>query len=82
MKKEVVSSGVNLSDALDVARDLGFTIESVRRTGEGRISHPALTKPVKFNLRRKDAPREVTQAIRRVAALAGRPVECRVGGAR
>lgn len=66
-KKPSITSGINLTDALEIARGLGFTIEPVRRTGEQRMTHPAFAKPVTFNARRKDAPREITQAIRRIA---------------
>jgi hypothetical protein len=66
-----------LRDVVRFARRNGFSVRYVRRTGEGRISHPEARHigPVTFNARRKDAPRAVTQYIRRV--LLARRVDAR-----
>jgi hypothetical protein len=68
-----MTSGVNLSVALKAARRLGCRLSLPRRTGEGRITHPRLSHGVRFNSRRKDAPRSVTQYLRLVAELADQP---------
>jgi len=70
----VVFSGMNQRAALRIARKLGATVRCVRRTGEIRVSHPALPDTVKFpnSSRRKDSPRSLTQWLRRLGhALSG-----------
>jgi hypothetical protein len=60
----------NLIDAERAARSLGVTVLKVYRTGEIRFMHPSFTRSVKVNERRKDAPRALLVALRKVAALA------------
>ena len=60
--------GMNLLDALRVARSLGVRVEQVRRTGEVRLSHPLVEKPVNCNGRRKSASRAAVGLIQKVAA--------------
>lgn len=61
------ASGMNRRDALVVAKELGCHVKRVRRTGELRISHPNLMKPIRINSRRKDTGRILTVALRRLA---------------
>ncbi len=44
----------------------GGTVEDVWRTGEERYSHPNEPKPIKVNKRRKDTPRVLLTALRRI----------------
>lgn len=59
-----VHAGMNLDDVLRLARRIGISVSQVRRTGELRLSVPQFGQ-VKFNARRKDAPRAVTAFVRR-----------------
>jgi hypothetical protein len=60
-------AGCNLLRAERFARKWGFVIEPIRRTGECRIHHPnAPDLYVKYNSRRKDAPRAMTTLIRQI----------------
>lgn len=52
--------GTNLLDLVRLAPELGVEVTNVRRTGELRFRHPALTTSVRVNGRRKDAPRALT----------------------
>lgn len=61
-----VTHGMALRGAISAAEDLGCTIESVRRTGEARVTHPAVSYTVIFNVRRKDAPRRLTAFLLRL----------------
>lgn len=47
----------------------GGTVEDVRRTGEERYVHPAESKPITVNKRRKDTPRKLLSALRRIMML-------------
>lgn len=49
--------------------EYGGTVEDVRRTGEERYLHPAEPKPIKVNKRRKDTPRKLLSALRRIMML-------------
>lgn len=60
--------GMNLLDALRVARRLGVRVENVRRTGEVRLWHPLVSRPVNCNRRRKSASRAAVGLIQKVAA--------------
>lgn len=60
--------GMNLLDALRVARRLGVRVENVRRTGEVRLWHPLVPRPVNCNRRRKSASRAAVGLIQKVAA--------------
>jgi hypothetical protein len=52
-----VHAGMNLREALDAAKQLGCTIETVVGTGELTLSHPAWHRRVRLNSRKKTAPR-------------------------
>ena len=58
----------NLCEALRRAHELGCKVSHIRATGEVRVSHPAVTKPVRVNGRRKDTPRKLLSMLRRLAA--------------
>jgi hypothetical protein len=56
----------NLREALDLARRLGCAVEPMRRSGEVRIVPPGSGLPVVVNARRKDSPRVLVVALRRL----------------
>lgn len=60
-------------DNLRIARRLwiqhGGDVEDVRRTGEERYIHPREHKPITVNKRRKDTPRKLLTALRRIMML-------------
>ena len=58
----------NLRIARRLWRSLGGSVEDVPRTGEERYTHPRLARPITVNKRRKDAPRKLVTALRRIAA--------------
>ena len=45
----------------------GGDFDDVRRTGEERYTHPSLERPITVNKRRKDTPRKLVTALRRIA---------------
>ena len=61
--------GANLRHTLREAESMGCRVATIRRTGELRISHPAIDRTVKLNGRRKDTPRALTCFLRRIAEL-------------
>lgn len=66
-----IHDGMNLRESLAHAHRLGATVIKPRRTGEVRIQHPLMPKPVLANGRRKDSPRKVTAWLRRLEQLVG-----------
>jgi hypothetical protein len=56
-------SGMNSRNAVRLALDLGCEVTQPRRTGELLIAHPLLTRRIRINGRRKDAPRQLTTAL-------------------
>lgn len=44
----------------------GGHVEKVPRTGEERYFHPAISRPITVNRRRKDTPRKLLVALRRI----------------
>jgi len=63
---DLTFSGMNLRDGLRLFKGLGGVVESKRRTGEVRLRHPRLAKTVVVNCRRKDSPRAMTVALRKL----------------
>lgn len=63
----ILPGNPNLAETLSVARSLGVTVEKVNRTGEIRATHPAWGRSIKINERRKDSPRDLLVAVRRLA---------------
>jgi hypothetical protein len=61
--------GANLRQTLKESERMGCRVTTIRRTGELRISHPAIDRTVKLNGRRKDTPRALTCFLRRLAEL-------------
>lgn len=57
---------MSLLDVLRLLRQLGATVAPVRRTGEVRVSHPAVIKSVRVNARRKEPSRALTVFLKRV----------------
>jgi hypothetical protein len=57
----------NLAEFIRIAAALGCVIAERKGTGELRFSHPAWTRTFLVNCRRKDTPREVLVAVRRLA---------------
>lgn len=69
-----IHDGMNLRESLAHARRLGASVVHPRRTGEVRLQHPLMPKPVLANSRRKDSPRKVTAWLRRLEIIvAGQP---------
>ena len=56
----LITSGMNLRDALQAAEKLGCYVRTVRRKGEVRISHPRMGKRINANRRKKNASRVLT----------------------
>lgn len=56
----------NLREALALARRMGCSVDPVNRTGEVKITPPAGGPPVVCNGRRKDTPRVLIKALRRL----------------
>lgn len=59
-------TGCNLRDADARFRELGGSVRNINRTGENAYWHPSLMRQIVVNSRRKDAPRALTTAIRRL----------------
>jgi len=60
-------TGMNLREGLTLFMSLGGVVEGKRRTGELRLRHPRLSKAVVVSCRRKDCPRPMTVALRRLS---------------
>lgn len=65
-KKIVVFHGMNLSVALGIAPPWGCEVRRPRRTGDVVVRHPRMGRSVRCNVRRKDAPRELTAFLLRL----------------
>lgn len=61
-----IPTAPNLRDARELWRGFGGDIEDIRRTGEERYVHPSIERPIKVNKRRKDTPRKLVTALRRI----------------
>lgn len=59
-------NGMSLRDAERAALVLGCRIEQVTGTGERRLTGSRLHKPVTYNCRKRDAPRALVVALRRL----------------
>lgn len=61
---------LSLRDALRCARELGCEVANVNCTGEVRVRHPRMVKPLTIRTvgRRKDAPRVLEKILRRLRA--------------
>jgi len=66
-----VTRGMNLRDAIDAARELGVSVESVRRTGELRfeVMIDGAPKRLVHNARRKDASAALVGFLRRLEKI-------------
>ncbi len=62
-----ISVALSLREARGLWKLFGGLVEDVRRTGEERYSHPNIERPITVNKRRKDAPRKLAVALRRLA---------------
>lgn len=68
-------AGMNLRQALRIAKDLGAVCEVAWGTGEYVFRHPLLDDTVRCNLRRKDATRNLVvwlRALQRATKNGGR----------
>lgn len=67
-----IPSGMDLRKARELARKLNCEDFPVNRTGERRVSHPLMPKPVTYNARKSNAPRKLTcflrELVRKLAA--------------
>lgn len=61
-------SGANLRDCIRFAEQRGCVVEPRNATGEIVFSHVNVRGCVVVNRRRKDAPRSLTQWLRKVVA--------------
>ena len=61
----MISTGMNLADAVKAARELGCSISEYPGTGEIRIVIVG-RHPLRLNRRRKDAPRILTSLLRQL----------------
>lgn len=61
-----VGHGMDMRDALRAWAAAGGSVEPVYRTGEIRLRHPAIPLPLRLNGRRKDTPRCLTSALRKI----------------
>lgn len=57
---------MNTREALRQMKLLGANVINVPKTGEVRVSHPALGKPLILNKRKKHAVRALTVALKKV----------------
>jgi hypothetical protein len=57
---------MNLDKALRIAKWMGCAVTVVSGTGERQVSHPLMKKPIRFNNRKKSAPRVLTRALRKL----------------
>lgn len=64
-----IPPALSLRKARELWRTHGGMVDDVRRTGEERYTHPALLHSIKVNKRRKDAPKKLVSAIRRLVGL-------------
>ena len=63
----MTTTGMNMREALALARELGCSVEIARGTGEVLVRHPSRpTEVLRVNARRKDAPRNLTSFLRRL----------------
>jgi hypothetical protein len=62
-------SGMNRRNALATARNLGCHIVHVNGTGDIKVSHPLMPKPVTINARRKDSGRKLTGFLKTLIRL-------------
>lgn len=62
-----ISAALSLREARQLWKRFGGTVEDIRRTGEERYRHPEIERPITVDKRRKDAPRKLTTALRRLA---------------
>lgn len=59
--------GISLRDARTEWLKLGGRVRDVRATGEERYSHLFMERTIRVKKRRKDAPRKLVVALRRIA---------------
>jgi hypothetical protein len=64
---EQLDARPDLKTALEIAKELGCTIEQIQRTGEVRVVHDKLLKHVTVNGRRTDTPMSLMRALRKLA---------------
>lgn len=62
-----VHRGILLRDAIPLAQSLGFSVRWFNATGELEFAHPTIARRLRINSRRKDVPRTVVVALRRIA---------------
>lgn len=62
-----IPAALSLREARQLWKRFGGTVEDIRRTGEERYRHPEIERPITVDKRRKDAPRKLTTALRRLA---------------
>ena len=68
MSGQDIPTAPSLRETRELWKSLGGAVKDIRRTGEERYSHHSLPRSIKVNKRRKDAPRKLVTALRRIAA--------------
>ena len=66
MRSQYVQIGLSLRMARVIWRSFGGQVENVCGSGEERYSHPLVERPITVNKRRKDAPKKLIVALRRI----------------
>jgi len=64
-----IPSGLGLSEAVDIARELGCRIDAVPGTDEIRLSHPLIGRSVRMNRFGRNVTRATISLLREIAAL-------------
>ena len=64
-----VPTALSLRRARKLWRGLGGNVEDIRRTGQERYFHQGLQGTIRVDKRRKDAPRKLVTALRRIAGF-------------
>jgi hypothetical protein len=69
MKHHEIHHGMALKDAVRSWEALGGSVVKKKGTGELIFRHEAMERSLKFNGRRKDAPRKLTAMLMKLAEL-------------
>lgn len=75
-KNNRIPAGGNLADREKDARKLGCIVGPVAGTGEIRFQHPMIAESVRVDGRRKDAPRQLTCWLNKLARVLSNKPHC------
>ena len=62
----LVPRALSLREARKLWRRCGGEVAGILGTGEERYSHPEIERSIRVNKRKKQAPRKLTTALRRI----------------